>query len=69
MFILVYYPLFWAVFVNLTQTRVTREQGTSIKELPQSDYFVGMSVGAFCRLIVNVEGLSSPTEGDATQGR
>lgn len=38
--------LCWLV-VNLTQTRVTREEGISIKELPSLDGPVGVSVGHF----------------------
>lgn len=33
-------------FVNLTQTRVTQEDITSVEELPLLDWPIGMSVGA-----------------------
>lgn len=48
----------WLVFTNLTQTRVTRKEGTSSKELPKSDWPMGKSVGHFF-LMVEVGGFSS----------
>lgn len=36
--------MYWSVIVNLTQTRVTREQGMSVEELITSDVPVCLSV-------------------------
>lgn len=32
---------FWLVFVNLTPTRVTWEEGATVEELPPSDWLMG----------------------------
>ena len=40
---------------NLTQTRVTWEERPSTEELPQLDWSVGMSVGHFFLLLIDVE--------------
>ena len=38
------WEIYWVVFVNFTQTRVTWEEETASEKLPASDWLVGMSV-------------------------
>jgi len=39
--------LCWLILVNLTQTRVAWEEGTSVEALPPSAWSAGMSLGTF----------------------
>lgn len=49
-------PVCWLAFVHVLRTRVTKEEGTSTEELPQSDWLVGVLVEAFSYLLLMLEG-------------
>lgn len=40
------------VFDNLTQTKITLEDKTSVEELSPSDFPIGKSMGAFLKLVL-----------------
>lgn len=48
--------LFFVLFFNLTEARVIWEEEALVEKIPPIDWPMGMSVGAFSRLMIGVEG-------------